>query len=186
MNNGITSCNINNQSLHRPAEKWIGLMNKQYGMGITIHNHCPLDYCKPEDNDIQLAQPDKQCAQGHSGILCGECSPGLSLASNCMKCSNVYLLLLAPFALAGVILVSLLFKLKCTLTVSEGTLNGLILYANINRTIYFTATPSSLYMRIQAVFIAWLNLDLGIETCFYSGLDAYVKTWLQFAFPIYV
>ncbi len=36
------------------------------------------------------------------------------------------------------------------------------------------------------VFIAWLNLDLGIETCFYNGINACVKTWLQFAFPLYV
>ena len=36
------------------------------------------------------------------------------------------------------------------------------------------------------MFIAWLNLDLGIETCFYNGMDAYVKTWLQFVFPLYV
>ena len=36
------------------------------------------------------------------------------------------------------------------------------------------------------VFIAWLNLDFGIETCFYNGLDVYSKTWLQFAFPVYI
>ena len=29
-------------------------------------------------------------------------------------------------------------------------------------------------------------LDLGIETCFYDGMDAYVKTWLQFVCPIYI
>ena len=37
-----------------------------------------------------------------------------------------------------------------------------------------------------SVFITWLNLDLGIETCFYNGLDAYSKTWLQFVFPVYI
>ena len=37
-----------------------------------------------------------------------------------------------------------------------------------------------------SVFIAWLNLDFGIETCFYNGLDAYSKTWLQFVFPVYM
>ena len=37
-----------------------------------------------------------------------------------------------------------------------------------------------------SVFVAWLNIDLGIETCFYNGLDGYVKTWLQFAFPTFV
>ena len=36
------------------------------------------------------------------------------------------------------------------------------------------------------MFIAWLNLDFGIEVCFFDGLDAYWKTWLQFAFPIYI
>ena len=37
-----------------------------------------------------------------------------------------------------------------------------------------------------SVFIAWLNLDFGIETCFYNGLDAYTNTWLQFVFPVYI
>ena len=36
------------------------------------------------------------------------------------------------------------------------------------------------------MFIAWLNLDLGIETCFFNGLTAYGKTWLQFVFPLYI
>ena len=31
-----------------------------------------------------------------------------------------------------------------------------------------------------------MNLDLGFETRFYRGMDAYVQTWLQFAFPVYV
>ena len=37
-----------------------------------------------------------------------------------------------------------------------------------------------------SIFIAWLNLDFGIETCFYNGMDAYTKTWLQFVFPMYI
>ena len=39
---------------------------------------------------------------------------------------------------------------------------------------------------ILTVFIAWLNLDLGMETCFFDGMDEYIKTWLQFVFPLYV
>ena len=33
---------------------------------------------------------------------------------------------------------------------------------------------------------AWLNLDLGIETCFFSHLDMFWKVLLQFAFPLYI
>ena len=29
------------------------------------------------------------------------------------------------------------------------------------------------------VFISWLNIDLGIETCFYDGLTFYQYSWLQ-------
>lgn len=40
-----------------------------------------------------------------------------------------------------------------------------------------------LFMR---VFIAWLNLDFGIKTCFIKGMSSYAKTWMQFMFPIYI
>ena len=36
------------------------------------------------------------------------------------------------------------------------------------------------------MFVAWLNLDIGIDVCFFDGLDAYTKTWLQLAFPVYI
>ena len=36
------------------------------------------------------------------------------------------------------------------------------------------------------IFIAWLNLDFGIEMCFISNLNAFWKSWLQFVFPFYL
>ena len=35
-------------------------------------------------------------------------------------------------------------------------------------------------------FISLANLDLGIQTCFYNGMDDYAKMWLQLAFPVYL
>ena len=72
------------------------------------------------------------------------------------------------------------------LTVSVGTINGLIFYANIlraNQAFFFPQLASTSFL---STYIAWLNLDLGIETCLYNGLDAYFKTWLQFLFPLYI
>ena len=100
-----------------------------------------------------------------------------------MKCTNNYLVLLIPFALMGVALVFLL--LVCRLTVATGTLSGLVFYANIvqaNGTIFLSVESTD----TLSVFIAWISLDFGIETCFYNGLDAYSKTWLQFVFPVYI
>ena len=157
-----------------------------------IHPNCPFHYCKSDDTNLSLSNQDEQCAFNHSGILCGACQQGLSLAlgtSQCLKCSNTYLLLLIPFALAGVALVFLL--LKCNLTVSVGSINGLIFYANIiqaNQAIFFPhrAQGVNFCTKFLSIFIAWLNLDLGIQTCFFAGMDAYSKTWLQFLFPVYV
>ena len=46
--------------------------------------------------------------------------------------------------------------------------------------------PASFYPlqkpAVLNVFIAWLSLDFGIESCFYSGMNAYAKTWLQLVF----
>ena len=36
------------------------------------------------------------------------------------------------------------------------------------------------------VFISFVNLDLGIETCFYDGMNGYAKMWLQLFFPMYL
>ena len=36
------------------------------------------------------------------------------------------------------------------------------------------------------VFISWLNLELGIDVCYIDGMDIYIKTWIQLAFPIYI
>ena len=182
------SCDIDTTLIHHPPSMWIGRYTTDDI--ILVHRNCPFDYCKPERTSVNPSIPDEQCASNRAGILCGACQPGFSLAlgtSQCLRCSNIYLLLLIPFLLAGVALVVLL--LKTNLTVSMGTINGLIFYANIvrvNHTTFFPHGDGNVFTDILSVFIAWLNLDLGIETCFVSGLDVYAKTWLQFLFPIYI
>ena len=183
------SCSINRQAVIRNASRtfWLGVSyNNGTFEGFIGHRYCPLDYCTREGKHINLNNPDEQCNFNHSGLLCGKCKEGLSLvlgSSQCKRCSTNYLLLLIPFALAGVLLVILLFLLH--LTVTAGTLYGLIFYANTvaaNHHIFFPHTSNN----PASIFIAWLNLDLGIQTCFYNGMDAYVKTWLEFAFPVYI
>ena len=182
-------CNITDQSLHllRKGTVWV---NASYlgdvRRGFTVHRNCPFGYCKPEKLDVNLKYPDMQCAFNHTGVLCGACKPGLSLAlgtPQCLPCSHRYLSLLIFFAAAGVLLV--LFIKALNITVAEGTINGLVFYANIvgaNQATFFPPGNSN----VLTVFISWLNLDFGIQTCFIKDLDGYWKTWLQFVFPAYV
>ena len=180
-------CNFTTYRVSRKAQQWIGVLNPT--KTLIIHQHCPYDYCKPYALSLNLLTPDDQCSSNRSGILCGACQPGLNQVlgiSNCKQCSNIWLLLILNFvfAFAGVLLVAGLIKLN--ITVSMGTINGVIFYANIVRANTATFFPDKTANTFLSWFITWLNLDFGIETCFYDGLDAYMKTWLQFAFPLYI
>ena len=186
LENNVT-CNIDDQTIRRYRTTWVN--NGSSTGGVIFHRHCPFDYCRPEAVDVNLTQPDTQCAFNRSGTLCGACKPGLSLAlgsPQCKQCSNRNISLLIVFALAGLALVFLIKVLN--LTVAEGTINGLIFYANIvkaSESAFFPAVHSN-FLPFLSVFISWLNLDLGVESCFFDGLNGYWKSWLQFVFPFYV
>jgi predicted outer membrane repeat protein len=176
------NCSIDNLAISCPFGKWIGNKSNK----TIVHHHCPFDYCIPESH-IRVTQAlDNQCQHNRSGILCGGCQPGFSLVlgnSKCADCSSVPLLLIVVFALAGLALVLLLYG--CNLTVSRGTVNGLIYFSNVvqvNGSIFVTQNTPQFFV----VFVSWVNLDLGIQTCFYNGMDMYAKAWLQFVFPVYM
>ena len=181
-------CNITNGlgQITRQSDKtfWVGYNHTSHE--LILHPQCPFDHCVTNTTVFSLNITDLQCAYNRSGLLCGQCMKNYSLvlgSFHCSKCTNKYLALLIPFALMGVALVFLL--LVCKLTVAAGTLSGLVFYANIvgpNRTIFLPVGSTD----ALSVFIAWLNLDFGIETCFYDGMDTYSKTWLQFVFPLYL
>ena len=176
-------CRINDRTIKRDSEFWMGYTDVT---GLILHSHCPFDYCSYHTMYLAVDNSDKQCSNNRSGLLCGQCSQTFSLAlgsSRCLQCSDNYLWLLLSFAVAGLLLVLLLLTLN--LTVAAGTINGLVFYANV------LAVNSATFLQphttnILTVFIAWINLDLGIETCFYDGMDTYAKIWLQFVFPLYV
>jgi len=126
-------CNISTQTVSRPTSFWI---NATYidntSSAVVVHPFCPFDYCKPESFDLNLEYPDDQCAFHRTGILCGACQQNLSQVfgtSRCRECSSIWVLLWVPaFAIAGIALVVVLIALN--LTVSVGTINGLVFYAN--------------------------------------------------------
>ena len=186
------SCDVTSGCVIRSGTQFVAaVFDGNETTGVIVHNHCPFGYCKPQQVTVDLNTPDSQCAFNRSGTLCGECKEGYSVAigsSQCLQCDNRYLALLLFFAVAGILLV--LFIKVLNLTVTQGTINGLIFYANIvwaNQSILYPDQEhdngASIFFK---TFIAWLNLDFGIETCFIQGLNGYWKTWLQFVFPFYI
>ena len=185
MNN--VQCDINTLTVLRSETMWIG--NSSGGI-LAVHPHCPYDYCLTSDKSksLSLTSQNNQCDNNRSGVLCGGCQEGLSavFGSNlCKRCTSLYLLILVPISIMGIVLVFVLLVLNCT--VSVGTINGFILYANILKTgIISLLSTSNKDLYPLFVLIEWANLNLGIETCFYNGMQAYGSTWLQFIFPLYI
>ena len=180
---GVT-CNISTDTLTREGNRWIGY--KESEQCIIIYEDCPFDYCNSSSVTFDITSPNPQCLNNRAGLLCGGCNDGLSLMlgySQCGKCTNDYIALIVPFAAAGIVLVILLIALN--LTVSIGTVNGLIFYANIIKINEAYLFPNG-SIPFLSQFISWLNLDLGIPTCFFDGMDTYSNMWLQFAFPFYI
>ena len=191
-NLAVEDCNIENQIITKSTTAWIGMYNQTQ---FTTSNNCPLDYCDPEVSSIHSLNDsldqDKQCRYNRTGVLCGSCPGNWSLilgSSECRdNCSNVYLLLILPFAVAGLLLVLIIHFLN--LTVTMGTVCGLIFYANIVQDYsieLLSEHPIPGLTPILQVFLAWLNLDFGIHTCFYEGMEAFGKTILLYVFPIYI
>ena len=197
----IQDCNASTGTVKKLGLFWItylhniDFINVSHTNPYFIHPYCPIDYCYSPSTPVninltQLNGSDAQCDNNRHGILCGSCLPNHSLSlgsSKCIKCpENWYGLLIgiliAAF-FAGIILVFILLVLN--LTVAVGTLNSIIFYANIinaNRILYFRKP----HLTFVPVFIAWLNLDIGFDTCFFEGMDIYMKTWIHLAFPAYI
>ncbi len=192
------NCNIQTGMLLRDGNFWITNLSHGHGSSSTgykylIYAHCPYDYCLPYHVHINLNLvngADAQCAKNRSGLLCGTCKPGLSLSlgsSKCIPCSKAWhrdiATILISFFVSGILLVVSIMVLN--LTVAVGTLNGIIFYANIigaNTSIFFPIAN----LRFVSIFLSWLNLEIGFDSCFYDGMDTYWKTWLQLSFPIYI
>ena len=189
------SCTVNSQTVDVPGGYyyWLGcshLNNVSDCTGISLADRCLLGYCKTDIISISPETLDQQCSDGREGVLCGHCKPNHSLALGTSRClpncpGYLFYIILIVSAVSGILLI--LFLIACNFTVSEGTINGLFFYAHVihrNSDSFFPT--GSIRNNIFRLFIAWLNLDLGLEVCFYKSMTQYHKTWIQCGFLFYI
>ena len=189
------TCHIDTLQISHKGHLWI----RPYNTSITFsanqpnhHNICLINeqclLCNPSNVSFMLNDTDPQCQQHKSGTLCESCTTGYSLvlgSNECMECTTNYnMALMILFAFMGIALVAFLIVLN--LTVSVGTINGLLFSANIIKLYQPVFLGNQISIPFFSQIISWLNLDFGIKICFYNGMDRYGKAWLQFVFPFYV
>ena len=186
------TCEIQNHIgyITREGTVWVGVDTVKNETDLYyLYQYCPSEYCNSSAISVHLASPDSQCSSNRTGILCGRCKGNYSLqlgGDRCIQChDNSSVALLIVFAILGILLVAMITIFD--FTVANGTINGLIFYANvvwINNAILFPQRSIGYY--IITVPIAWINLDFGIETCFSQNLNRLTKSGLQFVFPVYI
>ena len=189
------TCDINSLNITHNGLLWIGTYDTStpFNANATNPNECIINedclfYCSPNHVTFKLNDTDTQCVDNRGQRMCGSCRDGYSLlmgSNKCGHCHNDYMIIgwIALFAVMGVLLVVLLIALN--LTVSVGTMNGLLFYANIVK-LYEPVFSRKGALPVLNQVISWINLDFGFEVCFYNGMDSYAKQWLQFAFPLYL
>ena len=195
------ACDINTLTVSHNGRLWIGTNNTStpfasdsaFGHNETnciIKEKCLL-YCSTTPVTFSMNDTDGQCKDNRGHRMCGSCRDEYSLligSNKCGQCNNEYMYFItagwiALFAVMGILLVVLLIALN--LTVSVGTLNGLLFYANIVK-LYEPVFSTQGAVPVLSQLVSWINLDIGIEACFYNGMGAYAKEWLQLAFPLYL
>ena len=135
-------CDIDTGLIKHPNLYWLNpLRNNSTYIGFVFSKNTPGIYYKEENDsdptwlnftNLSSADVDQQCNANRTGILCGTCQQGFSLTLgnlNCALCENRYISLLLFFMAAGIIVVAV--SLLLHMNISTGTLNGLILYANL-------------------------------------------------------
>ena len=187
------TCNITSQSISVPQRRiWFGCYDAQNNnsssscKSLVATPNCDY-YCLSKENanqaivEVSLSDLDSQCLTGHTGIMCGACKEGYSRVLGgllqCQKnCSNTNLSLILVYLASGIILIIIIRALN--LTVTEGTLNGLLVYSMVIQTHrdYFSEDQST-FGKICWVWISWINLTLGIKSCFFKGMTAYQQVW---------
>ena len=193
--------NGNDAFIKRPTPKWIGYSHNSTLSGFIVYQRCPMDFCLASENisiqtNASYFSQDQQCINNRSGILCGQCKPGFSIAMgslHCLDCTHHAILKTTVwsvvFLLAGLIMVILLLILN--LTVTQGTLSELLFYANTFFIYKATlrsgdVSQQTSYEQVIDVAVSIINLNYGHRNCFYNGLDLVGRTWLQFLLVIYL
>ena len=192
------SCDITRKVITVPHQRlWFGCyaenQNDSSNCSSLISTPNCDRYCNNSADtiNVSISDLDSQCLPNHTGVMCGACKPGYSrmLGSiyECHKdCTNRNLTFILPlFFASGFCLI--VFIMALNLTVTQGTLNGLLVYAMVIQTyIKPSKDTHNIMKQFTWVFVSWINLTFGIKTCFYEGMDGYMQVWHLYIQTLYL
>ena len=187
------------------TDYWIGMYNNR----LAVSTSCPLDYCNTDPHNRFIKVTEERtlyknkkgeipfCLHNRQGVLCGQCNQTNHFSAvfgsmECRKCSNWWLLSVVIYIIAGPLLIYILYVFKLTLTI--GTLNGVIFYAQaanagLIQLMSLSYEENSIMLKIHKIcyiVLGFLNLNVGFPHCFFNEMNQLWKTGLSLAYPVYL
>ena len=213
----VKECSIENSVIKHPIDKlitiWAGRTHYSNGK-LAVSLECPQGYCHNElknlcgeDDTISVTNEtlnsnksctessDSFCLYKRTGALCGQCIEGHSVvfgSTECKPCSNLWLLTIFIYILAGPLFIYMLYALKLTLT--TGTINGIIFYsqmtnvgiADLLKIFASNSNDASIISSVALFCLSLTNVSIGLPLCLYNGLTETVKAGINLLFPLYL
>ena len=210
------NCSINTKTFNRPTTtSWVGSVKHNKTSVFKLSLYCPYGYCNSDlnlsvfyyrkDGTFEIMSKDfstnsSLCDNNREGILCSNCSTvnGIKYSvvfgsAECRHCSNWWLWTLVFYAVAGPLLIYVLYVLR--LTLATGTINGIIFYAQVVSTGLLDILSNkdtqcswgtNFGMKVSLFFLSTLNVNLGFPLCFYNGMSELQKAGFSLLFPLYL
>ena len=179
-------CSLEKGTFLLKENYWIGRRPSQTTPSLVFAKHCPAIHCATANSsmEVSLDNPDRQCRFGRTGFLCGQCPDNTSVVLGSLACkpcdSNAGVLIALFYVVAGPLLIAAICLLN--LTVSAGSINGIVLYVtiiSINKDVLQTHSHSNKILSL-------LIFDSVIESCVYIGMDEFAKNLISYLFPLYL
>ena len=181
---------------------WFGNFNNEYTLSLCYHEYCNFFSRNETGNGFFILphKEDDQCNSNRTGVACGECSEGYTLAYNSPDCINtkkkcssgMTVLVVALTALYWVAIVAILFAVAyCfnTKQVSLGYLYGItyfysivdiLLVTNLHKTdgVFYTAAILSSFTKLNPQFLGKL--------CLIKNLDAIDQQFIHYCHVVFI
>ena len=181
---GVSHC-ADGKSVYVKKGYWAGKVDGTFSTFV-----CPDGYCKSRDSKYYLYHEDAVCEQHRKpeSILCGECDANYTVtigSEQCKNgCTNLYLLLLIPFALSLLLIVMGIMLIN--LDVFTGYLNAWVYSYQVMR---YLAPDGFRFNSFSEFVIALTNFQIKVGSrsfCLIKGLDDADKLMVMYLMPVSV
>ena len=185
---GLT-CSTSGKTIQKHSDyNWIGVITFSNVTLVGYAEYCPIGYCNHTLQEIVMTSSSSTiCVSDRVGPLCGNCRDGYSAVHGgveCKLCSDNDLWWLVGNVSSGLIAVFILLLLK--LTISVGTIVGIVFYANTFSIVRLTLNRSKTYFLPFLQVIEIVNLQQAFPSCLFNGMQYAHQYLISYTYSVYL